>query len=148
MVPRGRIPGPARGVDLLPTLLDLLGLPPVPCDGRSLVPWLGGSIPDDVPSFAFRNRDFVDLPTLPQRPEEVFVEASVVRGPSKVLRRVDGTQARRFDLGEDPGETTPLPPDPTLLEDLDMAWDQARVGSHAEDDYARMRSRMRALGYM
>lgn len=148
VVPRARVEGPARGVDLLPTLLDLMGLPPVACDGRSLVPWLEGAIPDDVPSYAFRNRDFVDLPSLPQSPEQVFVEASVVRDQVKVLRQVDGTRARRFDLRADPGETRALPPDPSLLADLDAAWDQAVVGSHGEEDYARMRSRMRALGYL
>jgi len=42
LVPAGvRVPGPVSLVDLLPTVLDLLGIPPPPAtDGRSLVPLL------------------------------------------------------------------------------------------------------------
>ena len=50
-------------VDLLPTMLELIGgEPPHPCDGRSLAPFLNGDTPEgwrDAVHFAF---DFRDLP--------------------------------------------------------------------------------------
>ena len=44
--PAGTTAVPAQGVDLMPTLLELLGTPRPPTDGRSLVPFLQGAAPD------------------------------------------------------------------------------------------------------
>jgi len=40
---------PVALVDVVPTVLDLLGLPPLPGDGRSLGPWLRGETPPAEP---------------------------------------------------------------------------------------------------
>ena len=48
-------------VDILPTLLEVIGAsPPNPCDGRSLIPFLTGSVPEnwrDAVHFAYDFRD-------------------------------------------------------------------------------------------
>ncbi len=52
-IPAGRVAsGVARGVDVLPTLLDFAGLPPTPgVDGRSLRPAIEGAALEDEPAY-------------------------------------------------------------------------------------------------
>src|SRR5262249_42303036 len=48
-----RIDAPATLIDLAPTILDLLGLPPLPgAEGRSFAPLLAGTPPDEAPVFS------------------------------------------------------------------------------------------------
>jgi len=59
LTPGLRLPGLARGVDVLPTLLELVGLPALPeADGVSLAAAARGDgpIPRDLPAFSLRGR--------------------------------------------------------------------------------------------
>jgi arylsulfatase A-like enzyme len=53
-----------ENVDLMPTMLDLLGAPAIPlqCDGRSLVPFLRGEQPAEWRSYVFWEFDFRWVP--------------------------------------------------------------------------------------
>jgi arylsulfatase A-like enzyme len=42
-----RFDAPVALLDVVPSVLDLLGLPPIPGDGRSLAPWLRGETPPE-----------------------------------------------------------------------------------------------------
>jgi arylsulfatase A-like enzyme len=77
-LPAGRrVPGLARGVDLLPTLLELVGLPPVPsADGVSLAAATrgAGEVPPDLQAFSLRGRRHDDPRAL--RTSDAFVYAN------------------------------------------------------------------------
>jgi choline-sulfatase len=102
-----RISTPVTLLDLLPTVLDLTGVPEagrLPGDGASLLPLIGG-------------------PEQPQRP--VFVEYHVekVKAPSFMVRRgpykytyIHGHEPQLFDLAADPGEWRNLARDPAYHE--------------------------------
>jgi arylsulfatase A-like enzyme len=98
--PRGaRTTAPVSVVDLLPTVLELLGEPrPAALQGRSLVPLLTGESPGDGAA-----------------PRSVFFElheehplAGEVRGGRKTL--LAGGLLEQYDLAADPAERHPLPP--------------------------------------
>lgn len=90
-----RVDARARLVDVMPTILDLLGVPASDgMQGRSLVPFVredGGG--RDAPS------EFDDSPRA--HPFE-----SLRAGPFSYI--LEGTREQLFDLGTDPGETTDL----------------------------------------
>ncbi len=90
-----RVAARARLVDVMPTILDLLGLPPTPgTQGRSLVPLIGaGGVGLDAVS---EHR----VPGAETR------TVCLRRGALSYL--VTGTDEALFDLATDPGETTNL----------------------------------------
>jgi arylsulfatase A-like enzyme len=101
-----RVPGVARSghrvaipvglVDVVPTVLDLLGVPPPDgLQGRSLVPLLRGEPPDD----ALASRALVS--------ESIGAERVAVRAADwKVI--FDGPTPQVFLVASDPGERTPV----------------------------------------
>ncbi len=145
------VEGHARGVDLLPTLLDLLGAEPLPdgVAGRSLVGAAQtGQIPGAPLAFFARNRDFVDLDELPDDAAQVYTGFGCSDGQRKVIRDSEGT--RSYDLVSDPGENAPRPAG--TYPDLEMALEaevqQAVVGAFDQADFAAMRTALSALGYL
>lgn len=91
-----RIADTARLIDVLPTLLDELGLPiPEHLQGRSLLPLLG-------------NRNLESRPVISQWTHEKF--HAIRDGDWKYIRREvdDGIREELFDLGSDPQETSNL----------------------------------------
>jgi arylsulfatase A-like enzyme len=97
-VPAGRRPGRASLMDVVPTLLDLLGMSPPdgapPLDGVSLAGRLTGSgrqAPDDRSFLA--HLDFIDGTGL-----------SVTRGRHKLVLGKNPYRKELFDLAADPGE--------------------------------------------
>jgi arylsulfatase A-like enzyme len=90
-----RIEARARLVDLMPTVLDLLGVPAsAGMQGRSLVPFVHDDATGrDAPS------EYDDSPRA--HPFE-----SLRAGPYSYI--LEGTREQLFDLGADPGETTDL----------------------------------------
>ncbi len=96
-VPAGaRFDAPVTSLDLMPTILDIAGLPvPAAAQGRSLVPlWSGGKI--------------APLPTISEwNGRASGVPFSAVRdgGFSYI---VEGSDEQLFDLGADPGERNSL----------------------------------------
>ncbi|HEX4822815.1 MAG TPA: sulfatase-like hydrolase/transferase [Candidatus Polarisedimenticolaceae bacterium] len=94
-----RYPGLVSGVDLTPTLLDLLGAPPIPAaEGRSVAPALGGGRMDErAPVYA----------------ESLYGERAYGWAPLHALRSarekyIDAPEAERYDLARDPAESTNL----------------------------------------
>ncbi len=147
-----------ESIDLAPTLLDLLGLPPLPdMDGRSLVPALRGG-------------------TMPPRP--VFVESDVNMFPENPRRKVDGVRGKwrsirvgafklilipepsgetleLYDLEKDPGETRNLASaEPVRTQELRAKLGAWLASAHAtretgvqemDEDTKR---RLKSLGYL
>jgi arylsulfatase A-like enzyme len=90
-----RVAARARLVDVMPTILDLLGLPPTPgIQGRSLVPLIGaGGVGLDAVSEH-------------RVPGAATGTVCLRRGALSYL--VTGADEALFDLATDPGETTNL----------------------------------------
>ena len=145
-----------RNVDIWPTLLELLGLPPLPgADGRSLLPLIeaaaAGSPPPPWPgSVAYLDQRW-------GRPEEPPSPLVSVRegGKSLLLARRQRDLIQLFDLGADPGEQHDLaatsPPWAAPLEaraEESLGWDPA-FGEAPQVEVDRlMRDQLRALGYV
>lgn len=93
---------PVSTLDVVPTILDLVGLPAMPMDGISLGPLLRGeSAPEERPFFHEATR--------PRR----SIARAVTLGRYKLIeieRSYDGLRNTRrlYDLFTDPGETTDL----------------------------------------
>jgi arylsulfatase len=97
-----RIEAPASGVDLMPTILDLAGLPPIRgVQGESLAPLLGGG----------RRGGAEDpgSPPDPGPPRVLLAELGrtymALQGTRKLVWDAESKAARLYDLAADPGET-------------------------------------------
>jgi len=144
----GRVPAGARlssltqQLDVAPTVLDLLGLPPVPeWRGATLRPLLEtGATPAPKPIFAER----------PLFGPEV---KAVIDGDRKAIWGTAADRWELFDLASDPGETHPLPesPDDRGLRSLLVGFarlDPGVGGGCGASDVSRERlDQLRALGY-
>jgi arylsulfatase A-like enzyme len=141
------VTAPVSLVDVAPTVLALLGLPPEPrFEGRSLVPWLRGDtvVPGDIVAELLWSE-----PGAIRSHERAFI-----RGSLKLLFGFGGRRAL-YDLVADAGEHTPLSSTDaraTVLEeasrarDRDLATRVTAAAEHAPVD-EEMRRRLRALGY-
>jgi len=102
-------------LDLAPTILDLMGLPPEPeFMGKSLLPELRGGKPD--------NRE----PILSELTEDSHnpLRRAFIRGDYKLLV-VDGRKFQLYNLSKDPGELTDLADtEPAELADIKQAYNQ------------------------
>jgi arylsulfatase A-like enzyme len=85
---------PVSLTDLAPTLLDLLGIPSPPLDGRSLVPALQGAALSDHVVFAFNT----SYTAARER------QAAVIVGTDKLIADEARRTVQLFDLGADPAE--------------------------------------------
>ena len=102
-----------RNVDIFPTLLDLLGLPPLPdVDGRSLVPLieaaaLGGAAAEEgadatPPALAYLDRTWGTWGENERPPDPLI---SIRRGPLRLIFRTEAPGAKElFDHTSDPTE--------------------------------------------
>jgi len=112
-------------VDLAPTILDWLGAEvPAAMDGRSLLPLMGGAVPEDWRDHAVSELDFADLevPTPWQRALGLAPEAcnlTILREARwKLVHFNGGLPPMLFDLAADPGEMTDLAGDPAHAGEL------------------------------
>lgn len=178
LVPAGRIVSrSARLLDLAPTCLDLLRLPPMErVEGRSLLPFDGGVAhatdivraesradsatlaSETAARAALAARDQIVCETGPSDREgpEVQTIPRIVgaRTPkAKLLRWLDRDSMEVFDLAADPGETRNLAGSGTPLE-ADLAgllslWEQAMGGAPVLEALDdETRERLRSLGYI
>ncbi|MFI8828811.1 sulfatase-like hydrolase/transferase [Streptomyces sp. NPDC053431] len=134
-----RRPGPRRirrfteSVDVLPTLLDRLGAPPLPhLDGRSLGPLLDGA-PDPWPrTHAVCEYDFHAALSGAQRDALGLTAGTcrltVVRDAAHTYVEFPTLPPLLFDRVADPGELHDLAPDPARRRSLDAS--AARVRAH------------------
>lgn len=131
---------PASQIDILPTLTALCGLcAPEGLAGRNLL-----TAHDDragIPDLAAVHASGV-LWSEGDR-------ASSVLGDWKVILEAGTGEAGMFDLSEDPGEGSALPPDSVLLEDVLAYWATPAIGRPAAVDFAETVERaLRDLGYI
>lgn len=99
-----RIAAPVGLVDLLPTLIEILGVDAgEPCEGRSLAGALAGAPAADPPPHP-EPRAFAEL----LRPTGEARVVCAVTPRWKVLHRLDTDTFQLFDLEADPGETRDL----------------------------------------
>ncbi len=151
---------PVENLDIFPTVLDLIGLPPLPnAQGRSLVPLMvaaarGGPPPAELaerPSFAELDR------TWGQPKKDPSPIVSVELGRWKLIQSaLDPAEVALFDHQTDPGEAqNVVASHPEALGRLRQLAQQhvaaARQASvqpeHVEVDPARL-EQLRALGYV
>ncbi|HTE05711.1 MAG TPA: sulfatase [Planctomycetota bacterium] len=175
-LPAGTVlPGPAQNVDIVPTILDLLGLPvPVELQGRSLLPAMlghaagarGGAPQGTTAAAADAAPDTKAAHAAGTSPvlcanSAVFTSVRDERGWKLIVPWDDtrGDHSQLFDLRADPGERHPiaLPPQDgearAAAERLARAvHDYRATGLHAtrsEDVIdAETRERMEQLGYL
>ncbi len=120
-----RVAGNVGLVDLLPTLIELVGLAPPPtAGGRSLVP-------------AMRGATLPERATLLELHRATRPLSGLVEGPWKLIRATNPPEETLFHLGDDPGETA------------DRRASDADVGDRmsARLDAELARSRRRAAGF-
>ncbi len=147
-VPRGRVvEQPVQLVDVVPTLLALLGLPPAPdLDGRDLSRlWSAGGGP---------------------APEAVVAEAapwklwtgsrahfvSVTLGDHKLIHELESGESRLFDLARDPGERHDLAAEQPervaeLLAEVEAYRARERAAAGERPLSEEQIEQLRALGY-
>ncbi len=144
-----RVASPAGPIDVLPTLLDALGLEiPARVEGRSLLPALAGAAAaaPAAPAFSHLERDGLEL-------------ESALRGGRKLVRSLGpdaaGLRLALFDLRLDPGERRNL----ALFEPVwagylgaELRALRERAGAGATAPAApldpELRERLEALGYL
>ena len=125
-----RIPAQVRGIDLMPTVLDLVGLP-VPGDvqGASLVPLADGS-ESDLGLWAYS--------------ESLYPRNHYGWSPLRSLRNgllhfISAPRPELFEVLDDPGEATNLAPDrPGQVRQLQARLDQlvAELGNEGAEEQA------------
>jgi len=142
-VPEGaRLAAPAQQLDVAPTVLDLLGLPPVPeWRGDTLRPLLeGGASPAPKPIFA-------------ERPLFGPDSKAVIAGERKAIWSTVSDSWEIFDLASDPRERRPLREPPGYADLRSLLVEFARLhpgdgaGCGASDPSPEKLEQLRALGY-
>lgn len=140
-----RIKAVARSEDVLPTVLDLLGLdPPADVQGRSLVPLMTGDAPDlDLEAYS---------ESLYARNHFGWSELRALRVGR--FKYIDAPRPELYDLERDPDETTNVYAERRALAER-MASQLARLGHERDQGEAQpgavdpeTRERLAALGYI
>lgn len=117
VLPGQRIAHFSEAVDVMPTILDLLGgTPPRAVDGRSLRPFLEGDAPRDWRDCAHWEFDFREVATgTAQRALGLAMDdcaLAVIRDDSHKYVHFTGLPPLLFDLAQDPGELCNVADDP------------------------------------
>lgn len=117
--PGSRVTAFTEAVDIMPTILDWLGLAaPRSCDGRTLLPLLHGTTPPDWREEVFFEHDFRDV--VSQRPERALGLSSdectyaVMRGARWKYVHFAALPPLLYDLDSDPHERMNLANDPAM----------------------------------
>jgi arylsulfatase A-like enzyme len=112
-----------QAIDIMPTILDWIGVSiPRSCDGRSLVPFLKGNVPDGWRDAVFFEHDFRDVRG--QTVERALGIGSdeccyaVIRGTMWKYVHFAALPPLLFDLENDPHEMHNLAADPALRDVL------------------------------
>jgi arylsulfatase A-like enzyme len=147
---------PAQHVDLLPSVLELLGLPPKPdVQGRSLVPLLRGADGRPVDSAAAAKLPWdreLYLQTFP--PEAGADKRALLQGRWKLITTEPGGRRELFDLAADPAELVDLSAErPELVQPMaarlaELERVLGRPASSEPRPDAVSQEQMRALGYV
>ena len=143
-----RMPETVQLIDLMPTILDIAGLPPPPgLQGRSLTPLLAGE--PHASRAAFSERIGAD--------ENMFW-STVREGRWKLIRDLNDGRTLLFDLLDDPGEKEPLDGIPDIVARLAASIDSwSAANRHLHDLFAphttrpldpETEERLKSLGYV
>lgn len=141
-VPQGESTAPARLVDVTPTILDLLGLPPLAgVDGTSLVPVFSGAEPALPPAYVETLQPWISYGWAPLR--------GVRHGPWKLIA---APRPELYNLEDDPGEERNVILDERaaaaeLRRHLDAAEALAPAAAETVADPEAL-ARLQALGYL
>jgi arylsulfatase A-like enzyme len=118
-----RVTEMTQAIDVMPTILDWIGQPvPRTCDGRSLVPFLKGKVPDDWRDVVYFEHDFRNVRS--QAVERALGISSdecvyaVIRGKRWKYVHFAALPPLLFDLENDPHESRNLAEDPAMREVL------------------------------
>jgi arylsulfatase A-like enzyme/Flp pilus assembly protein TadD len=134
------VSSPARLVDVMPTVLDLLGVETPPVEGRSLRPAFDGSVLPETPSYFEAMNANLTRGWAPLR--------GVISGMAKLI---DLPIPELYDLAADPGESRNLYASQRdrarALESTLDTWQTASPTSSAPVD-PDAAARLRALGYV
>jgi arylsulfatase A-like enzyme len=140
-------------VDLAPTLLDLLKLPPEPrFEGRSLLPRLAAESPPSGGADVLLELE----KKVPPRFENRAHTRGLVRGSDKLLVERVAERSEFYDLGADPGETQRDPPGSSgrsaalrhALGELRAHLDERAAAAQTPKPLdEKSRERLKALGY-
>lgn len=140
-----RVDAFTEAIDIMPTILDWLGLPvPRTCDGRSLLPLLRGTVPADWREAVFFEHDFRTVAT--QKVEQTLGITSdqccyaVIRDRRYKYVHFAALPQLLFDLQADPHETTNLADRPEMAATV-LAYAQKMLDwrlSHAERTLTNM----------
>jgi len=149
-----RVTDLVRTIDIVPTLLDALGLkPPAPVEGRSLLPLMTGS--PEPPRIAYADQlNLYDLNAamLARRPLDDLLYCAMDGTWKLVYRPTHPEQSELYHLAEDPRELENLYSDghaevARLREELDR-FDGFVESSFGEGVDAEVLERLRSLGYV
>ncbi len=100
------IDAPRSAIDLAPTILDLMGVPPsTPADGGDLASFEGKSLVGEIEGGEAAPRDVViDLPETSDNDRR----RALVHGATKIIAFGKSPYFQVFDLAADPGELKPI----------------------------------------
>ena len=134
----GTVPAQVRAIDLMPTLLDLAGLPARDTDGESLVPLMSGSNDGDRPAI-IAGTDMGALTKL-----------AVRMPPWKLILDVESGEEEAYRLDVDPRELDSRPADapPELREIVFRELESAERHELTEEEEATVAKRLADLGYL
>jgi arylsulfatase A-like enzyme len=136
--------GPVAAVDIVPTVLEVVGAPEAPLDGRSLV---HGPGPDR--RFVVTQSSGAGRIEAPGDPTALPLFA-LYDGPLKAIRRHDGT-TEVYDVAADPSESRALSPavlDPGWVVELTRAAAGQTLSAPRWLVDPEERERLRSLGYV
>ena len=143
-----RVPAQVRGIDLMPTVLELVGVPvPGVVQGASLVPLVDGS-QTDLELWAYSESLY---------PRNHYGWSPLHSLRNGVLHFISAPRPELFEVLDDPGETTNLAPErPGQVRQLQARLDRllAELGQEGADDQApealdeETRAQLAALGYL
>ncbi len=155
-----RSPVLARGIDVLPTLIEAAGVAPLETQGRSLLPVLAGRDKETLPLFAqTQTRAAKESDArLPKDQQGAWLEhrQAILDGRFKLIRQIEPERLELYDLSADPGEQRDLSTDPAgaaeaerllgRLLDLERSLPSRGLGRRQQSaDELRM---LNALGYI
>lgn len=134
----GVVPTQVRSVDLVPTLLDLAGLPAREVDGASLVPVIQGDETEHRPALITGT----DLGAL--------TKLAVRMPPWKLILHVEDGEKEAYRLDVDPRERESRPGDvpPELRDLLFRELESAERRELTEEEEATVAKRLSDLGYL